>query len=1051
MSSVVGVRLVACPERPPVSQAPPSAPPSRALRRPARSLAAVVGLGVVLTGLSSVTMPAQANPAGNGLVINEVYGGGGNNGGAFRNDFIELYNPSTSEIPLAGLSLQYRSNSGGIGGRLPLEGSVAPGSYYLVQAAAGANTDQPALPTPDAVSTLALSGTGGQVLLVNGTADFTTTGDLAGNAGLVDMVGWGTGTNSFEGSAAPATTNATSVARRTGGVDSDVNSADLVAGAPTPTASGTTPEEPEEPEEPGEIPTVTIAEIQGTGTATPLPATPVRTRGVVTASYPTGGFNGFYIQTEGTGGEPKVAPAASDAVFVYGGTSGFGDSTPFVGDLVEVVGVPGEFNGLTQLNASTLPSEVIVVGEPTVEVKAREFALPATAAEREMYEGELVAPTESYTVSNNFNLNNFAELGLAVGDTPLITPTEVVAADDADGLAAVKADNFARGVALDDGATWNYLTSYNGIALPWITASESVRVNAAATITEPVIFDYRNNSWKYQPTRQLRAGGNAPATFEDTRTPAPEDVGGDVKLATFNVLNYFSTTGQAWVADGNGTCSYYTDRAGTPIANDSCNPNGPRGAATAASLERQQSKIVAAINAIDADVVSLEEIENSASLGKPRDEALSTLVGALNAAAGEELWAFVPSPAVVPASEDVIRTAFIYKPDALELAGPSQILTDSANFSNARQPLAQAFQPVGAEDDRAFTVVVNHFKSKSTSGAPSSGDNANGEQGAWNGDRVRQATDLVAFTDEVAADFGTEAVFLTGDFNSYSQEDPMQVFYEAGYTNLQSEGEWSYSFGGMSGSLDHVLANEAALETVTGSDIWEINAVESVAYEYSRYNYNLTDFHAPNPYRSSDHEPHVVGISTQDEPAQASLITSPVYGAYGDAITIPVTVDTTGTATGTVQAAWNGQVYATAEVVNGYAVLTIPRRALLPNTYRFAITYSGDAGTQGAVAGSVVTIDPARSTLVPVQWPQPFVANRPGALGIRVGNSSGAPASGFVNVVYGNKAYRAPLVNGYVKLNLQGMGAGWHRAYIYYEGSRTVASAYGSVAIRVTR
>lgn len=1035
-----------------MSQAPPTASSTRAARRPVRSLAAVVGLGVVLTGLSSVTMPAQANPSGTGLVINEVYGGGGNNGGAFRNDFIELYNPTTSDIPLGGLSLQYRSNAGGVGGNLALQGSVAPGGYFLVQAALGNNADQPALPTPDAESTLALSGTGGQVLLVNGTANFTATGDLAGNTGLVDMVGWGTSTNSFEGAAAPATTNGTSVARAVVGVDSDVNSADLVAGVPTPTNSGAEPEEPEEPEEPAEIPTVTIAEIQGTGDATPLPATRVRTRGVVTAAYPSGGFDGFYMQTEGTGGEAKVAPAASDAVFVYGGTGGFGDATPRVGDLVEVVGVPGEFNGLTQLNASTLPSEVVVVGEPTVEVKARAFALPATAAEREMYEGELVAPTDTYTVSNNFNLNNFAEIGLAVGDTPLLTPTEVAAAADTDAIAAVKADNFARGVAIDDGATWNYLTSYNGIALPWITKDQPVRVNASATITEPVVFDYRNNAWKYQPTTQLRAGAQAPATFENTRTAAPEEVGGNLKLATFNVLNYFTTTGQDWVASGNGrTCTYFNDREGNPIGANRCDPNGPRGAATDASFERQQQKIVAAINAIDADVVSLEEIENSRSLGKPRDEALSALVEALNTAAGSELWAFVPSPEALPASEDVIRTAFIYKPAALETVGDSRILTDSSAFSNARQPLAQAFVPVDGDDEDAFTVVVNHFKSKSNSTPPATGDNANGEQGAFNGDRTRQAEALVTFTDEVAAEFGTEAVFLTGDFNSYSQEDPMQVLYEAGYTNLQSEGEWSYSFSGQSGSLDHVLANDAALESVTGSDIWEINAVESVAYEYSRYNYNLTDFYAPNPYRSSDHEPHVVGISTQDEPAQSSLITSPVYGAYGDAITIPVTVDTTGTATGTVEAYWGGRTYATAEVVNGYAVLTIPRRALAPNTYRFGIRYSGDAGTLPAVSGTVVTIDRARSTLVPVQWPQPFVANRSGALGITVGNSSGARATGFVNVVYGNRSYRAQLVNGYVKLNLQGMAAGWHRAYIYYEGSGTVSSAYGSVAIRVTR
>ena len=86
-------------------------------------------------------------------------------------------------------------------------------------------------------------------------------------------------------------------------------------------------------------------------------------------------------------------------------------------------------------------------------------------------------------------------------------------------------------------------------------------------------------------------------------------------------------------------------------------------------------------------------------------------------------------------------------------------------------------------------------------------------------------------------------MFLAGDFNAYTFEDPMQVLYADGYTNLESTtdpGEASYSFDGMSGSLDHVVANAAAKRMVTGVDIWNINAEEAVAYEYSRYNANET-------------------------------------------------------------------------------------------------------------------------------------------------------------------------------------------------------------------
>ena len=109
-----------------------------------------------------------------------------------------------------------------------------------------------------------------------------------------------------------------------------------------------------------------------------------------------------------------------------------------------------------------------------------------------------------------------------------------------------------------------------------------------------------------------------------------------------------------------------------------------------------------------------------------------------------------------------------------------------------------------------------------------------------------------------------QSVALVGDFNSYTQEDPLQVLYDAGYTDAGphfAPGQYSYSFGGLSGSLDHVLLNGPALARATGADIWEINAEESIALEYSRYNYHGTLFYAPDAYRSSDHDPVIVGLS----------------------------------------------------------------------------------------------------------------------------------------------------------------------------------------------
>src|SRR3954467_4229187 len=171
--------------------------PEKPLSSSRKRLAAGLGLGMAVTGLGFIPSAAQAATDGNGLVISEVYGGGGNSGAVYRSDFIELFNPTAADIDLNGLSLQYRSVSGSPGGSpFALTGTVTAGSHYLVKAADGTNTALTALPTPDETSTFNIAGTGGQVLLVQGTAAFSgAPGDVKGAAGLVDMVGWGAATS----------------------------------------------------------------------------------------------------------------------------------------------------------------------------------------------------------------------------------------------------------------------------------------------------------------------------------------------------------------------------------------------------------------------------------------------------------------------------------------------------------------------------------------------------------------------------------------------------------------------------------------------------------------------------------------------------------------------------------------------------------------------------------------------------------------------------------------------------------------------------------------
>lgn len=811
------------------------------------ALAVLVGAALVATPLA--TAPVLANTAGTGVVINEINSYGGS-GGAVYTRFVELFNPTDAAVPLSGLSLQYRSATGTANptATYPLTGTIAANGYYLIQ---GSGAGSATLPTPDLVTGLTAAGASGTLFLANQTTPLTApaTGSHLDDPAVIDLVGWGS-SNTFETATATGASTTLSY-NRTAASDTDSNLADLTPKAPTPTNSGGG----EPPVDPPTDPVIaTIEQVQGPTDTSPLAGELVTTTGVVTASYPTGGFNGYYIQSAGTGA--NIDPAThttSSGLFVYSPATV--STFPGIGDTVQVTGKVSEFQGTTELTVASATDMTVLPDAAAIVPAAIE--VPLTAVGRESFEGMLLAPSGDFTVTDNYDTNYYASIVLNPGAEPLKTPTTVVEPGQPaiDYLAA----NLARAITLDDGSSINFNSAANrNIPLPYLSTSEPARIGSAVSFTQPVVLEYRFNAWNFQPTQQLTAAGDPPVTFSNTRTAAPEDVGGDVTLASFNVLNYFTTTG-----DELPGCEFYTDKDGNPITvSDGCDA---RGAASQASLERQQAKIVSAINALGADVVSLEEIENSIKFGLDRDAALGELVDALNAATGADTWEFVPSPAILPANQDVIRTAFIYKKAVVVPVGISVIDDDPAFASAARQPLAQQFALNREQADAShFVVIVNHFKSKG-SGSGANADQGDG-QGASNADRVAQASALVDFADSISASTGVDRLFLSGDFNSYLKEDPIDVILGAGYTDLgATTGKSTYAFDGAVGSLDHIFASPAASADVVGVDEWNINSVESIAFEYSRYNYNATNFYEPTPYRSSDHDPILVGIELADD------------------------------------------------------------------------------------------------------------------------------------------------------------------------------------------
>ena len=187
---------------------------------------------LVVVWFSFVALAAPANAGSPNIVISQVYGGGGNAGAEYRNDFIELFNRGTEAVDLTGWSVQYAAATGSIWSKTDLAGVLGPGQYYLVQEAQGSGGTLP-LPTPDATGVIAMSAASGKVAVVN--SKTALLGAAPDPSTYVDLIGFGAASY-FEGAAAaPGMNNTIANVRADGGCqDTDQNGNDFATGAPAP-------------------------------------------------------------------------------------------------------------------------------------------------------------------------------------------------------------------------------------------------------------------------------------------------------------------------------------------------------------------------------------------------------------------------------------------------------------------------------------------------------------------------------------------------------------------------------------------------------------------------------------------------------------------------------------------------------------------------------------------------------------------------------------------------------------------------------------------------
>jgi len=580
-----------------------------------------------------------------------------------------------------------------------------------------------------------------------------------------------------------------------------------------------------------------ISAVQGAGASTEQAGQTITVEGVVTANFSgSSGLGGFYIQQDTARYDQNSA--TSEGVFISNSLNAEVSQSQFV----RVSGVVEEAFGQTQLGKL----EAVTVCGTGILPNAASINLPMNAADSfEALEGMLVRTTQSLVVSETYNLGRYNELLLS--SKRLMTPTQVAAPGDA--AKAVAAANALDKLTLDDGSNLqNIDTPYPA---PGLTAENTVR---SGDEVEPVfaVMGYGFNKYRLHPVSPVTV------VAKNLRTEQPVFTRpGDFQLASFNVLNYFN-------GDGLG--------AGFPTS---------RGASSADEFARQRSKTIAAISALNADIVGLLEIEND---GFSQNSAVADLVRGLNEKAGAELWAFVNFNAEKIGS-DAITSAIIYRKDRVEEQGTAAFTAAAPFDYGHRPPVVQTFRhKVSAE---AIQLVVAHLRSKGSCPSDTS-DTANLDsgdgQGCWNAARVLAATELTNWlttnptkvalaANETAANLRT---LIVGDLNAYLKEDPLWTFAVAGYTELSEAfhdaSQYSYVFNGEAGSLDHALANPALRGVVSDVTEWHINADEPAVLDYNeefKSQVARANYYAATAYRSSDHDPVVVSLR-HTRPAMAA-------------------------------------------------------------------------------------------------------------------------------------------------------------------------------------
>lgn len=793
-----------------------------------RRLITAASLSLMVAATMTALPPSTANALSSDVVISAVYGGGGNSGAVFKNDYIELANTTGSPIDVSAWSVQYASAAGAVFQLTRLTGSIPAHGKYLVQQAAGA-AGTVNLPTPDAIGTVPMSGTSGVVALVTTQVPLVGCGISCWSAPNVkDLVGYGATAN-VETLAAPALTNTTAVARTGALTDTDNNAVDFVSGVPKATNSaGTTVSagDPGGPGDPGD-PTpgsTRIHDIQGSGRISPIVGQNVtNVPGIVTAVRVTGSSRGFWFQDPSADADPL----SSEGLFVFTGST---SPTVVIGDSVLVSGrvteyrpatgaqtlteLGGTINTIRLTGGNALPAPVPVAFPDAFTKSGSLEAQPLEPSSYvldwlEVHEGMRITVAQDTRLVSPVN-TAFSELWVTLkpGQNPTPRGGTVYKGYD------------------DPNSGRLMILSLNG------APAANVGSTLAAGTTGPL--DYQSFGGYVLQATQLGAITEGGLKRQKVLPPKKQ---GDLSVATYNVENLAATNPAAKFAR---LAEAVVDNLGTPdiLALEEIQDNNGATDNGVVAANETVAKFIAAIQAAGGPTYDWRSVDpnNGTDGGEPGGNIRQVFL--FNPARAT----FVDRPG---GDADTAVSVVRERPTSNQVSlsvSPGRINPTSDAWASSRKPLVGEFLYDG---DKQLFVVANHFNSKGGDAPLTAAVQPPVRSSEVQ--RVKQATEVRDFVKDLSVkSAGRAAVVVLGDINDYQFSPTIQTLTENGtllktlIDTLPVDQRYSYIFDGNSQVLDHILISPA----IKG------------------YSYGVVHINAEFSDQASDHDPQVVRILT---------------------------------------------------------------------------------------------------------------------------------------------------------------------------------------------